>query len=64
MVVLPVFLWVTSLRSTFTLRTKGSLQRDFRDLHATTLHGLLQMEASAEIYGRVLLGREPNTPIV
>jgi len=46
------------------LSLRGSLQRDFRDLHATNLHGLMQMEASAEIYGRVLLGKEPNTPII
>src|SRR5580658_6899712 len=46
------------------LSLRGSLQRDFRDLHATNLHGLMQLEASAEIYGRALLGKEPNTPII
>lgn len=40
------------------------MQRISRDLHAINMHGLLLHEASAEIYGRVLLGLEPNTIII
>ncbi len=40
------------------------LQQASRDLHAINMHGLLLPEASAELYGRVLLGLEPNTPII
>jgi 3-hydroxy-9,10-secoandrosta-1,3,5(10)-triene-9,17-dione monooxygenase len=46
------------------LSLKNPLQRAWRNLHATNMHGLLAMEPSAEIYGRLLLGKEPNTPIV
>ncbi len=46
------------------LSMRNALQRAWRNLHATNMHGLLAMEPSAEIYGRLLLGKEPNTPIV
>lgn len=46
------------------LSLRNLLQRAWRNLHATHMHGLLAMEPSAEIYGRILLGKEPNTPIV
>lgn len=46
------------------LSLKGSLQRAARDLHAINMHALLLFDTSAEIYGRVLLGKGPNSPIV
>ena len=46
------------------LALKSPLQLAWRDLHAINMHGLLLAEASAELYGRVLLGLEPNTDIV
>jgi 3-hydroxy-9,10-secoandrosta-1,3,5(10)-triene-9,17-dione monooxygenase len=46
------------------LSLKSPLQRAARDLRATNMHGLLLLNAAAELYGRVLLGLEPNTPII
>jgi 3-hydroxy-9,10-secoandrosta-1,3,5(10)-triene-9,17-dione monooxygenase len=46
------------------LSLKGSIQRASRDLHAINMHALLLFETSAEIYGRVLLGKGSNTSIV
>ena len=46
------------------LSLKSPLQRAARDLRATNMHGLLLLDAAAELYGRVLLGFEPNTPII
>jgi 3-hydroxy-9,10-secoandrosta-1,3,5(10)-triene-9,17-dione monooxygenase len=45
------------------LSLKGSIQRAARDLHAINMHALLLFDASAEIYGRVLLGKGSNSPI-
>ncbi len=42
----------------------SQLQQASRDLHAINMHGLLLPEASAELYGRVLLGLEPNTILI
>jgi len=46
------------------LSLKSAIQLNFRNLQATTMHGLLLEEAGAEIYGRVLLGMDPGTPIL
>ena len=46
------------------LALRSPLQQASRDLHAINMHGLLLPEASAELYGRVLLGLEPNTDII
>jgi 3-hydroxy-9,10-secoandrosta-1,3,5(10)-triene-9,17-dione monooxygenase len=46
------------------LSLKSPLQRAARDLRATNMHGLLLLDAAAELYGRILLGLEPNTPII
>jgi 3-hydroxy-9,10-secoandrosta-1,3,5(10)-triene-9,17-dione monooxygenase len=46
------------------LSLKSAIQLNFRNLQATTMHGLLLEEAGAEIYGRVLLGLDPGTPIL
>jgi 3-hydroxy-9,10-secoandrosta-1,3,5(10)-triene-9,17-dione monooxygenase len=40
------------------------LGRAWRDLHAINMHGLLTIETNLEMYGRVLLGLEPNTPLI
>lgn len=46
------------------LALRSPMQQASRDLHAINMHGLLLHEASAEVYGRVLLGLEPNTIII
>ncbi|MDE3174812.1 MAG: acyl-CoA dehydrogenase family protein [Pseudomonadota bacterium] len=46
------------------LSSKSAIQLNFRNLQATTMHGLLLQDAGAEIYGRVLLGMDPGTPIL
>jgi 3-hydroxy-9,10-secoandrosta-1,3,5(10)-triene-9,17-dione monooxygenase len=46
------------------LSLKSPIQRAARNLQATTMHGLLLLDAGAEIYGRVLLGVDPGTPIL
>ena len=43
---------------------KNPMQQISRDLHATNMHGLLLIEPSAEVYGRILLGLEANTIII
>ena len=46
------------------LSLRNILQRASRDLHATNMHALLMYDASAEIYGRILLGKGSNSPII
>ena len=46
------------------LSLKSPIQRAARNLQATCMHGFLLYEAGAEIYGRILLGLDPGTPIV
>ena len=46
------------------LSVKSTLQRASRDLHATNMHALLMYDASAEIYGRILLGKGSNSPVI
>jgi 3-hydroxy-9,10-secoandrosta-1,3,5(10)-triene-9,17-dione monooxygenase len=46
------------------LSLRSPMQQIDRDLHAINMHGLLFHDASAELYGRVLLGLEPNTIII
>jgi alkylation response protein AidB-like acyl-CoA dehydrogenase len=38
------------------------LQRILRDLHTGSCHTVFDLDVSAEQYGRMLLGLEPNTP--
>lgn len=45
------------------LSLASPLQRAARDLRAMNMHGLLLLETSAEIYGRILLGLGSNSPI-
>jgi 3-hydroxy-9,10-secoandrosta-1,3,5(10)-triene-9,17-dione monooxygenase len=40
------------------------LQRAWRDLHALNMHGLLNLETNREMYGRIVLGLKPNTPLI
>jgi 3-hydroxy-9,10-secoandrosta-1,3,5(10)-triene-9,17-dione monooxygenase len=46
------------------LSLKSAIQLNFRNLQATSMHGLLLEEAGAEIYGRVLLGLDPGTGVI
>ncbi len=39
-------------------------QRAWRDVHAVNMHGLLNLQTNQEMYGRILLGRTPNTPLI
>jgi hypothetical protein len=38
------------------------LQRILRDLHTASCHTVFDLDVSAEQYGRLLLGLEPNAP--
>ncbi len=40
------------------------LGRAWRDLHAVNMHGLLNLETNLEMYGRIVLGLPPNTPLI
>jgi len=46
------------------LSLKSPIQLNARNLQATSMHGFLLYDAGAEIYGRVLLGLDPGTPIL
>ena len=46
------------------LSLKSPIQRAARNLQAINMHGLLLYDAGAEIYGRILLGLDPGTPVV
>ena len=43
---------------------KNPVQAAWRDLHAINMHGLLNLQTNQEMYGRVLLGLTPNTPLI
>lgn len=38
--------------------------RSWRDLHAVNMHGLLNLQTNLEMYGRIVLGLKPNTPLI
>jgi 3-hydroxy-9,10-secoandrosta-1,3,5(10)-triene-9,17-dione monooxygenase len=40
------------------------VQRAWRDLHAVNMHGALTLETNQVMYGRILLGLKPNTPLI
>jgi 3-hydroxy-9,10-secoandrosta-1,3,5(10)-triene-9,17-dione monooxygenase len=42
----------------------SALGRAWRDLHAVNMHGLLNLETNLEMYGRIVLGLKPNTPLI
>jgi 3-hydroxy-9,10-secoandrosta-1,3,5(10)-triene-9,17-dione monooxygenase len=46
------------------VRTSSPLCRALADLQAMNNHGLLKLETNQEMYGRLLLGLEPNTPLI
>jgi 3-hydroxy-9,10-secoandrosta-1,3,5(10)-triene-9,17-dione monooxygenase len=46
------------------IRLSSPLTRAVADLRAINQHGLLSLEMNRELYGRVLLGLEPNTPLI
>jgi len=46
------------------LSLKSPIQRAFRNLQATCMHGFLLYDVGAEIYGKILLGQDPGTPVV
>jgi 3-hydroxy-9,10-secoandrosta-1,3,5(10)-triene-9,17-dione monooxygenase len=46
------------------IRTVSPLTRAVADLRAINQHGLLNLEMNQELYGRVLLGLEPNSPLI
>ncbi len=46
------------------IRTSSPLTRAVADLRAVNQHGLLNLEMNQELYGRVLLGLEPNSPLI
>ena len=46
------------------LSLKSTIQRAVRNLQANCMHGFLLYDSGAEIYGRILLGLDPGTPVV
>ena len=46
------------------LSLRSPIQRAARNLQATCMHGFLLYDAGAEIYGKILLGLDPGTPVV
>jgi 3-hydroxy-9,10-secoandrosta-1,3,5(10)-triene-9,17-dione monooxygenase len=42
----------------------NQVQRAWRDLHAVNMHGALTLETNQVMYGRILLGLKPNTPLI
>ena len=46
------------------VRSSSPLSRALADLKAINNHGLLQLEMNLEMYGRLLMGLEPNTPLI
>jgi 3-hydroxy-9,10-secoandrosta-1,3,5(10)-triene-9,17-dione monooxygenase len=42
----------------------SALGRAWRDLHAINMHGLLNLQTNMELYGRIVLGLKPNTPLI
>lgn len=46
------------------LSLKSPMQQFSRDVHAINMHGLVALEPNAEIYGRILLNKDPGTFII
>jgi 3-hydroxy-9,10-secoandrosta-1,3,5(10)-triene-9,17-dione monooxygenase len=46
------------------LDEKSPIHLAQNDLHAVNMHGLLSMKTNLEMYGRVLVGLPPNSPII
>ncbi|MEP7203007.1 MAG: hypothetical protein ABI894_10380 [Ilumatobacteraceae bacterium] len=46
------------------VRTSSPMNRALADIQTINNHGLLKIETNQEMYGRLLLGLEPNTPLI
>ena len=46
------------------IQESNPLQLASRDLHAVNMHGLLNLETNLELYGRMMLGLPPNSPVL
>jgi 3-hydroxy-9,10-secoandrosta-1,3,5(10)-triene-9,17-dione monooxygenase len=46
------------------LAEKSAIYQAQKDLHAVNMHGLLCLKTNLEMYGRVLLGLPPNSPVI
>lgn len=46
------------------IRLSSPLTRAVADLRAINQHGLLNLETNQELYGRIVLGLTPNTPLI
>ena len=46
------------------IRLSSPLTRAVADLRAINQHGLLNLEMNQELYGRIVLGLDPNTPLI
>jgi 3-hydroxy-9,10-secoandrosta-1,3,5(10)-triene-9,17-dione monooxygenase len=46
------------------IRLSSPLTRAVADLRAINQHGLLNLEMNQELYGRIVLGLEPNSPLI
>ena len=46
------------------MRTASPINRAMADLQTINAHGLLKLETNQEMYGRLLLGLDPNTPLI
>jgi 3-hydroxy-9,10-secoandrosta-1,3,5(10)-triene-9,17-dione monooxygenase len=46
------------------LAESSPIQAAHRDLQAVNMHGLLTLKTNLEMYGRVLLGLAPNSPVI
>ncbi|MEO7370009.1 MAG: hypothetical protein ABI949_17075 [Ilumatobacteraceae bacterium] len=46
------------------VRTSSPMNRALADIQTINNHGLLKLETNQEMYGRLLLGLEPNTPLI
>jgi 3-hydroxy-9,10-secoandrosta-1,3,5(10)-triene-9,17-dione monooxygenase len=46
------------------VRTASPTNRALADIQTINNHGLMKLETNQEMYGRLLLGLEPNTPLI
>ena len=46
------------------VRTASPMNRALADIQTINNHGLMKLETNHEMYGRLLLGLEPNTPLI
>jgi 3-hydroxy-9,10-secoandrosta-1,3,5(10)-triene-9,17-dione monooxygenase len=46
------------------VRTSSPMNRALADIQTINNHGLMKLETNQEMYGRLLLGLEPNSPLI